>query len=132
MKLSDLLDDHPWDRTREALCRDAQMSADRARAAARLIDTQRDSQVELLADVMRLPTVKRANVLDLVSPATPAPGANATAFQLDNPERVAGLVLASAARVGKQLWMFGDRGPWDYGSTHDAALGSLLVFLAGI
>ena len=29
------------------------------------------------------------------------------------------------------MWMFGDRGPWRYGPSDDAALGSLLVFLAG-
>lgn len=131
MKLSELLDDHPWDKTREALCRDAQASDDRFSRAAQLIVTQRDTQVEQLADVMRLPTVKPAYMLGPVSPATPAPGTNATAFQLDDPDRVARLVLTSAARVGKQLWMLADGGPWRHGPSDGAALGSLLVFLAG-
>jgi hypothetical protein len=135
MKLNDLLDEFPWERTYESLCSEPDDPTKLPLEWAReLIDSYRDSQVAVLSRAMYGPRLTpewrdrdRRRGLDaspskLSEPRLPR-------FELSDPVRAARAFLRVAAQAGAGLEQFQSEHLTELDST-DTALGRLLQILA--
>lgn len=130
MKLDVLLEQYPWEGTREVLCQ--QLPAQEQlplEAAKRLIAQQRASQVEMLLSLMISPRLQREQAISSAAGLGGVREPRADTFQLRDPRRSARLFIDRALRTGKDLRPF-EAEELEKLDREDAALGRLLRLMA--